>query len=448
MKSRQLPITKIDLDLLNPRHDSNIDTQEKVINHLVENDKIKMLAKDIADNGISPIDLIAVIEKEDGRYTVVEGNRRICALTLLNKPKKSLTASTYFQKLKEKSIKIPKEVECLVFEKRADADIWIERRHSGEQEGKGTSAWDAEQKTRFNTRRGKADINALAQAVLDYSVKNGFFHENDTKGMLTTVTRYVSNPYFRSTFGIRSKSTNNQIILDVPTEQFDSAIEKFCDDLSNGSKISSRHNAKQIESYAREYINDNKAPTSRVKEHTLEQEIKKPILDIVPKTKLSAKDSPHPNSRKQLIPESFSAQIKDNILRRIYGELKIIPIDEQTLAAAMVCRVFLENVYERFHFVSINSHNEMDVNSRITKVIGIISADKALTKTQLNALAALRKISSSMTNVLSPKSLGANAHGAYYPQASELKVEWDNISEIILYMLQKIYDHQIVAKPK
>lgn len=448
MKSRQLPITKIDLDLLNPRHDTNIDTQEKIISHLVMKDQVKALAKDIAENGISPIDLIAVIENENGRYTVVEGNRRICALTLLNKPNKSLTANKYFKRLKESSTKIPKEIECLIFENRADADIWIERKHSGKQDGKGTSDWDAEQKTRFNTRRGKADKNALAQAILDYSVDNGFYPEDDTKGILTTVTRYVSNPYFRSTFGIRSKSTNNEITLDIPIEEFDKAIQLFCDDLKKGNVISSRHDSKQIENYAKNYINNLTSPTTRVAEHTVEQKPESTIVDIIPvKTLRPPKDSAHPDSRKTLIPSTFSAPINNAILRRIYGELKAIPIDAQPLAAAMVCRVFLENIYERFHFSNTSSSSTMEVHSRLNKVIILIEKDTTLTKLQKNALAALRRIQSSTTNVLSPKVLGASAHGAYYLQPSELKTEWDNISEIVLYMLNKIFESTEMAKP-
>lgn len=449
MKSRQLPITKIDLDILNPRHDTSIDTQEKIISHLVENDQVKTLARDIAENGISPIDLVAVIEKPNGRYTVVEGNRRVCALKLLNKPIKSLTASKYFSRLKEDSNKIPKEIDCLVFENREDADIWIERKHSGKQDGKGTSDWDAKQKTRFNTRRGKADTNALAQAILDYAVQNGFYPEDDTKRILTTVTRYVSNPYFRSTFGIRSKSTNNKIMLDVPIEQFDNAIQLFCNDLKKGNVISSRHNSKLIENYAKDYINNLTSPTTRVPEHTVEQKPESTIIEIIPvKTPRQPKDSAHPNSRITLIPDTFIAPIKDAILRRIYGELKQILIDEQTLASAMVCRVFLENVYERFHFSVIKTHNDMEVHRRIINVISIIEKDTGLSKLQRNSLAALKKLQSSTTNVLSPKVLGANAHGAYYPQPSELKTEWDNISEIILYMLNKIYEHSDVAKVK
>lgn len=437
MKPKLIPITKIDLDVLNPRHDSSINTQEKIISHLVENDKIKQLARDIAENGISPIDLIAVVENQNGRFTVVEGNRRVCALTLLNRPNKSLTDNKYFKRLKDSSTKVPKDVECLIFETRQDADIWIERKHSGEQDGRGTSAWDSEQKTRFNTRRGKADSNALAQTILDYATEQGFFSD-DTKKVLTTVTRYFSNPYLRNTFGIRSKSSNNIIELDVPTEQFNTVLKKFCEDIEAGGKISSRHNSKQIEAYAKEMVNQQLAPTTRVSEHTLE---KKPIETTPEETKKPPKkkeDSIHPNNRESIIPNTFTAQFNNNILRRIYGELKDIKVNEHPLSAAMVCRVFLENLYERYHHSQIKSYNNMEVHKRIETISKIIEADQTLTKSQKNALSALRKIGQSTANVFNPKVLGANAHGAYYPLPTELKTEWDNISEIISYMLDKI----------
>lgn len=451
MKSKKLPITKIDLDLLNPRHDTSINTQEKIIDHLVENEKIKVLAKDIALNGISPIDLIAVILDDNGRYTVVEGNRRICALTLLNKPNKHKESTSYFKKLKESSDKVPNDVECYVFDTRADADIWIERKHSGEQDGKGTTTWNATQKTRFNTRRGKSDSNALAQAILDYAIENNFFPESKSDGVLTTVTRYVSNPYFRNTLGIRSKSTSNEIKLDVPTEQFNQVISRFCSDLLEKDIISSRHKAPQITAYATRLIQDKVTPNERVEEHRIEIENDKTVQRAnEPKPSIpspvKSKDSSHPNARPYLIPETFAVTINNAILRRIYGELKNIFVNQQPLAAAMVCRVFLENIYERFHFSIVGSHNDMEVHKRIAKITIEIEKDTTLTKQQKSALTALKRIQSSTTNAFSPKVLGANAHGAFYPQPTELKAEWDNISEIILYMLNKIEASSMMAK--
>lgn len=65
------------------------------------------------------------------------------------------------------------------------------------------------------------------------------------------------------------------------------------------------------------------------------------------------------------------------------------------------------------------------------KIIKIIESDDTLSKNEKNALGALRRIQANEMNVLSPKTLGANAHAGHYPNAKELKREFDNISSII-----------------
>lgn len=83
------------LDPKNPRH-IPIENQKEIISYLIENEKIKELAKDIAEKGMTnPLDLVGIIT-EDNKKLVVEGNRRVCALKLLDKP--SLAPKKY-QKL-------------------------------------------------------------------------------------------------------------------------------------------------------------------------------------------------------------------------------------------------------------------------------------------------------------------------------------------------------------
>jgi hypothetical protein len=54
----------------------------------LQGEKLSNLAKDIVDNGLSPIDRLLVIEDEalPDHYVVVEGNRRATALIILNNP--------------------------------------------------------------------------------------------------------------------------------------------------------------------------------------------------------------------------------------------------------------------------------------------------------------------------------------------------------------------------
>ncbi len=46
------------------------------------------MAKDIAEHGLNPLELLALITLDDTKagYYVSEGNRRICAIKLLNDP--------------------------------------------------------------------------------------------------------------------------------------------------------------------------------------------------------------------------------------------------------------------------------------------------------------------------------------------------------------------------
>lgn len=103
MESISVRVLDLYLDSKNPRHEP-ISDREKIIEHLVRTEKIKALAKDISEKGISPLDLPAIIKDGKGNFVVVEGNRRICALTLLNDPELSPEGDkTYFTNLSEKA---------------------------------------------------------------------------------------------------------------------------------------------------------------------------------------------------------------------------------------------------------------------------------------------------------------------------------------------------------
>ncbi|HFW4212126.1 TPA: hypothetical protein ACIBOM_005317, partial [Salmonella enterica subsp. enterica serovar Reading] len=70
------------------------------------------------------------------------------------------------------------------------------------------------------------------------------------------------------------------------------------------------------------------------------------------------------------------------------------------------------------------------------KIITKIESEKSsLTKHEKKALEALKRVKTDTTNPLSPKTLGANAHAGFYPDPTALKVHWDNISHILLFML-------------
>jgi len=86
-KTKPVAVTSVLLNPLNPRLPSAQEEtpQRKVIQEMVENEKIYELAKNIASSGYFA-DVQLIVVKKDSKYIVLEGNRRICALKLLLAP--------------------------------------------------------------------------------------------------------------------------------------------------------------------------------------------------------------------------------------------------------------------------------------------------------------------------------------------------------------------------
>lgn len=456
-KSVKLNVLDIYLDEENPRHDY-INEQMEIIETLIANEQVKQLARDISINGISPLDVSGVIKDKRGRYIVVEGNRRICALKLLNDPKNApLPHRAYFSKLAaSNSSNFPKKIDCQLFGSREDANLWIERRHSGTQDGVGSKQWNSEQKTRFNVGRAKRDENALASSMLQFAESMGFLPEGRKERILTTASRYLGNPYFRSTLGILSGRSEPEIELNVSCEQFSAVVKEFCDDLLDPkSGVSSRTKKDDWIKYADHLISKGVAPTKKTAKYSLhdviggeddssnekknDESINSNSDNKAISSNFKLREKIHPDKRKYIIPHDFYVSIDNKILHRVFKEMKAIPIDEHTLSVSLLTRAFLENLYGLFHEQKLgyymrgaSTHTVMD------KIIKYIEKDDSLTKQEIQALGALRRVQANKENVLSPNTLGANAHASHYPNSTELKREWDNIGLIIQYMLKQI----------
>ncbi|ELO0596780.1 hypothetical protein QY625_005176 [Salmonella enterica] len=437
MKRISVNVLDLYLDNKNPRHDP-INNRMEIINYLVQNEKIKALAKSIAENGTSPLESLAVMENENGHFIALEGNRRVCALTLLNDPELCPeNERSYFRKLSEVSDVIPEVVECILFSNRDDANKWIELRHNGEQDGAGLLTWNATQKTRHF---GSSD-NTLALKLLDYAETKGYISKQKRDGVLTTASRFLGNPVFRTTLGIKSGRSDPNVVIDVSREDFDKVLEQFISDLINSeNNVTSRSKKDDWENYAKKLRSEGIAPKGHCEPADLfdikDNNAKKENI-----TNKKARNNQSPNDRKYIVPSDFKVNIPDPILKRVFDELRTLECSEYTLASSVVCRAFLENIYALTYERLYGNYPEgMPEHIVMEKIITKIESEKSsLTKHEKKALEALKRVKTDTTNPLSPKTLGANAHAGFYPDPTALKVHWDNISHILLFMLNKIF---------
>jgi hypothetical protein len=250
---QSVEIGRIFLDLENPRHDP-YENEEQVIDYLCRYENIFPLAKDIVQHGLNPLELLAIIPDEGSEggkggkpsFVVAEGNRRLCALKLLDDPERAPAKQRKaFEALSNSWVSVS-ELICMIFPDRESVRMWLGRIHEGEQGGVGRKKWNADQ-----TARHSGDSkNKVALAVLDYAEAKGFITPEARKGKLTTVQRYLVSPLVREAMGIDSSNLSD-VSRNRSKADFDLILQKFLADLESGY-VNSRKNKDQHTAYARE----------------------------------------------------------------------------------------------------------------------------------------------------------------------------------------------------
>lgn len=322
---KEIHIKNIFLDIKNPRHDP-IENEEDIIHYLITKENVKQLAKHISKIGqISPLEKIAVIphSKINGAYIAVEGNRRVCAMKLLAHPNKADNDKNiaYFKRLALDMIAIPSIVDVVVFNSPSEARPWISLRHEGEQDGIGTKAWNSSQKARFNANGSSEEKNPNIQAYLlkTYVKDNQLIDLDDLEKLsITTITRYLGTPAFRTALGLIDNKT---LRVSVPKDEFEQVIKHFLlDMLYEKESVNSRSHAAERVAYSESLRANNIAPSTRDLPIYDISTVKKPTIQAKP---LPQKfDNRSPDTRSFIIPKKYTAKINDPVLKRLYDELK------------------------------------------------------------------------------------------------------------------------------
>jgi hypothetical protein len=245
-----VPISRVFLALDNPRHE-RVENEAAAIERLCTKEDVLPLARDIVKHGLSPLERFAMTpigrtRGGDATYWVSEGNRRVCALKLLNDPESAPPRfRKNFEKLAANWTPI-KAVDAVVFNDPETLNTWLDRVHSGPQGGIGRKSWDAEQKQRFSG----GSKNKLALAVLDYAEAEGMITKAEREGKLTTAQRFLNPEVFQEALGI-DRSNPEELSRTRPKADFDTMLKRFMRDLVDGTEVTSRKNKADIVQYAR-----------------------------------------------------------------------------------------------------------------------------------------------------------------------------------------------------
>ena len=159
MAGISLELDDLLLDLENPRI-SKADSQRGALQKIIEDQDVKLvvLAESIVSDRLNPMDRWLVIKSQTelGRFVVIEGNRRLATLRILNNPavlKDLEVRSPVKRRLEELSEQFDLDaigkIDCFEVADRAEGATWLNQRHTGENKGRGIVNWGGVATARF-----------------------------------------------------------------------------------------------------------------------------------------------------------------------------------------------------------------------------------------------------------------------------------------------------------
>ena len=146
--TRLVEIAKLELDRKNPRLPSRLRgaTDDDIIRYLARKTNIVDLIASISANGFFPGEAVVVTESEehDDKYIVLEGNRRLTALILLQDEQLAQSVSQSVGEAVRRSDTRPTEVPAYEVDNREEALQYLGFRHVS-----GVQRWDPLAKARY-----------------------------------------------------------------------------------------------------------------------------------------------------------------------------------------------------------------------------------------------------------------------------------------------------------
>lgn len=432
---KQIAISKITFNKRNPRHGALgvLSSEEESISYLLKKEKIRELAKHIAINGLDPLTMTAVVTEKE-KFYIVEGNRRLCALKLLNKPELAQTDKqrNFFTNLKQiKKLPIPTKLNCYVFENIEDSKIWVTLRHESGQPA-GIRQWGPEEKAYSDPNsKDRLSMQLKVYAIDKVLLLKSYVDECQ----ITTLTRYLGNPEVRKVMGITNKK---DLIVNWPLPYFNGLVKSFLNDCLSGV-VTSEANKKAITDYANTLASSIKDTPEKLKR----------AADLVPDwwskgTSQSPENKQilHRKSRKKgLIEKNWTGfehlgkGVHDTPIRDIAQELCSIDCNKFPFATACLFRMLMEWSTKRYLF-SKGDTKKYNARVSLSKLYQDASSSLAA-ETDLDLdLKPLRVAISDKDSLLSSDTIHKWVHGTLVPSQNDLESIWKNLGKTILKLLE------------
>lgn len=420
MATKSIAVGQLMLDLENPRY-GEVHSQAEAMKAIIEHQgqKLVNLAEHIGMNGMNPADLPLVLVKGKN-YVVLEGNRRLAAIRLLDRPQ--LAAGTIWHSAFERlsrELDGPGKVDCSIMADRDEARPWILLRHAGESKGVGPVPWGTAERERFEPRPGTQSFQALS--FID-AAKNAYPDDTELHSNLnkirdersSTLGRVLNNAEFKKRLG--AATNDGQFVTRFPAVVLQRLVRKLAEDFAHHVSVSTV----KLKQQQVDYIE-----TLPVPDETEAVGVPAP-LDSNPvkssggkRTGGTGKPKPKVKSRK-LMKELDVSDLAPR-LSAIVAEARTVDPEKLPNTAAILVRAVLELAVDEF-VAKKGLSKSKDFKDRVRAALRHIDPTE-----KDRAWQAIRTGLQDTSSLHSVNTLHAYVHhGSYNPTAGDVRNAWAN----------------------
>lgn len=446
MSSVSLELDDLLLDLENPRI-SKADSQRGALQKIIEDQDIKLavLAESIVADRLNPMDRWLVIKSpsERGRYIVLEGNRRLATLRILNNPAllKDLEVRAPLKRrlqelASEFDLDTVQPIDCFEVADRSEGAPWINQRHTGENKGRGIVNWGGVATARF---RGRDP----ALQALDFVLSRGGLTDEERDSIedqfpISTLDRLLSTPAVRKKLGM--EISESKLKTGLPLAEAIKPLRRIVLDLASGAVNVTRIKSKDqqvtyVSKLGKDLPDLSKQSTELTAVEGLEEENLKQ-----PKPKPKPKPKP-PAVRKTLIPRDCYLTVSNAKIAEIVKELRTLELDKFPHSISVLFRVFIEQSTDHFlqaagialTTTTAAGKKDKSLRAKVGEAIDEM-VRRGVTKKDL---AGVIKGIDDKNSPLFVDTLHNYVHNRFFsPTERDLKVAWDN-SELYFEQIWK-----------
>ncbi len=448
METQKLEIEVDDLllDLDNPRI-GTVASQPEALAAIVRLSarNFKTMMASIKAHGLDPGDsfyLVQEAEEGDG-YTVVDGNRRLAALKVLNNP--DLLQGTDLSDTMKRPLAKEAEnyaptgdtaVSCVLFENRQDAGEWIERRHGRDLEGEGRIFWGTLEIQRFQKDPTVLDVITFVEKNSTYSDADWHRIKASVEKNTSTLRRFLESKAGRQHLGFASGPPGerpqftfspgyeievlSQIFSDIDSGEVNTRTHNKASDIEEyfasltGSLSSQGQRAGTAQAYATTLVRDSKARPRQVARAARADSVR---TRRVSPPRLSLAPSRHPFAE----PDTEKG-------KQLFREASRLRLRETPLACAYLFRAILEYSIDtemrQSNLPYVENGTTLDLQTRLERVISHLNSSG---RAQRGDLTAIRTTLTARNGSVSVGALNGYIHSrVQLPSAEDLRNAWDH----------------------